>query len=68
MELKHFPTEGDTAWVEGAAKEPLAHSEQARVSAINALNDRGYGDLKHASDADEIPGLRVRFVNPSDKP
>ena len=45
-----------------------ASSEQARVSAINALIDRGYGDLKHTTDADEIPGLTVRFVNSSDKP
>jgi hypothetical protein len=49
----------------------LAHeasSEQARVSAINALIDRGYGDLKHAADADEGPhGITVRFVGPAEK-
>ena len=50
----------------------LAHeaaSEQARVSAINALIDRGYGDLKHVAEADEGPsGITVRFVAPPDKP
>ncbi len=50
----------------------LAHeaaSEQARVSAINALIDRGYGDLKHAAEADEGPhGITVRFVGPAEKP
>ena len=49
----------------------LAHeasSEQARVSAINALIDRGYGDLKHAAEADEgVAGITVRFVEPPDK-
>lgn len=49
----------------------LAHeavSEQARVSAINALIDRGYGDLKHAAEADEGPqNITVRFVGPADK-
>ena len=46
----------------------LAHeaaSEQARVSAINALIDRGYGDLKHATDGDDAAhGITVRFVAP----
>ena len=49
----------------------LAHeaaSEQARVSAINALIDRGYGDLKHAAEPDEGPhGITVRFVGPGEK-
>lgn len=46
-----------------------ASSEQARVSAINALIDRGYGDLKHAADADEgVHGITVRFVAPTPKP
>ncbi|RYC32510.1 hypothetical protein D3273_08985 [Lichenibacterium minor] len=49
----------------------LAHeatSEAARVSAINALIDRGYGDLKHAAEADEgVAGITVRFVGPADK-
>lgn len=47
----------------------LAHeasSEQARVSAINALIDRGYGALKGAPAPDESPtGLTVRFVGPA---
>ncbi len=43
-----------------------ASSEQARVSAINALIDRGYGDLKHAVETGDIPGLTVRFVTPPD--
>jgi hypothetical protein len=49
----------------------LAHeasSEQARVSAINALIDRGYGDLKHATEPDDAPhGITVRFVGPAEK-
>ena len=50
----------------------LAHeaaSEQARVAAINALIDRGYGNLKHASEGDDgAHGITVRFVAPTDKP
>ncbi len=50
----------------------LAHeaaSEQARVSAINALIDRGYGDLKHATEGDAAAhGITVRFVAPAEKP
>ena len=49
----------------------LAHeatSEQARVSAINALIDRGYGSLKAAPDGDDAPhGITVRFVAPAEK-
>ncbi len=49
----------------------LAHeaaSEQARVSAINALIDRGYGDLKHAPEGDDAAhGITVRFVAPAEK-
>jgi hypothetical protein len=49
----------------------LAHeavSEQARVSAINALLDRGYGDLKRAAEADEDPSnITVRFVGPAER-
>lgn len=45
-----------------------ATSEQARVSAINALIDRGYGDLKHLAEADEdVSGITVRFVTPPEK-
>ncbi len=48
----------------------LAHeaaSEQARVSAINALIDRGYGNLKHATEGDDgAHGITVRFVAPTD--
>ncbi|HEX4766969.1 MAG TPA: hypothetical protein VH414_11910 [Lichenihabitans sp.] len=50
----------------------LAHeatSEQARVSAINALIDRGYGTLKQAPDGDDAAhGITVRFVTPAEKP
>lgn len=50
----------------------LAHeaaSEAARVSAINALIDRGYGDLKRADEGDEgHHGITVRFVTPAEKP
>ena len=46
----------------------LAHeatSEQARVSAINALIDRGYGNLKAMPDGDDGPhDITVRFVAP----
>ena len=42
-----------------------ATSEQARVSAINALIDRGYGNLKQATDQDDATnGITVRFVAP----
>ncbi len=45
-----------------------ASSEQARVSAINALIDRGYGALKAAAEADDGPaGITVRFVGPTTK-
>ena len=45
-----------------------ASSEQARVSAINALIDRGYGDLKSSSDGDDAAhGITVRFVAPAEK-
>ncbi len=47
----------------------LAHeaaSEQARVSAINALIDRGYGNLKHANEGEDgAHGITVRFVAPT---
>ena len=45
-----------------------ASSEQARVSAINALIDRGYGELKQAAEAEDGPtGITVRFVAPDTK-
>ena len=56
----------------GKAKAPPddaheATSEQARVSAINALIDRGYGNLKAASDGDDAAhGITVRFVAPAE--
>ena len=62
------------AYVPDAIRElaRLAHeaaSEQARVSAINALIDRGYGDLKHAAEGDDgAHGITVRFVAPAEKP
>ena len=49
----------------------LAHeasSEAARVSAINALIDRGYGRLKDIPDGDDREhGITVRFVTPPQK-
>ncbi len=46
-----------------------ASSEQARVSAINALIDRGYGNLKQATDGDDAAhDITVRFVAPAEKP
>ncbi len=62
------------AYVPDAVRElaRLAHeatSEQARVSAINALIDRGYGNLKAANDGDDTGhGITVRFVAPPEKP
>ena len=61
------------AYVPDAIRElaRLAHeaaSEQARVSAINALIDRGYGDLTHAPEGDDAArGITVRFVAPAEK-
>ncbi len=46
-----------------------ATSETARVAAINALIDRGYGRLKDAADGDDGGhGITVRFVAPAEKP
>ncbi len=62
------------AYVPDAIRElaRLAHeaaSEQARVSTINALIDRGYGNLKHASEGDDgAHGITVRFVAPTGQP
>ena len=61
------------AYVPDAIRElaRLAHeatSEQARVSAINALIDRGYGNLKASNDGDDAAhGITVRFVAPAEK-
>lgn len=61
------------AYVPNAIRElaRLAHeaaSEQARVSAINALIDRGYGNLKTTADGDDAThGITVRFVAPQDR-
>ncbi len=42
-----------------------ATSETARVAAINALIDRGYGRLKDLSEGDDGQhGITVRFVAP----
>ena len=42
-----------------------ATSETARVAAINALIDRGYGRLKDHDDGDDAAhGITVRFVAP----
>lgn len=42
-----------------------ASSETARVAAINALIDRGYGRLKELNDGDDSQhGITVRFVAP----
>ena len=62
------------AYVPDAVRElaRLAHeavSEQARVAAINALIDRGYGGLKTAAEQDDGPhGITVRFVAPTQDP
>ncbi len=46
-----------------------ASSETARVAAINALIDRGYGRLKDLADGDDRDhGITVRFVAPAPKP
>lgn len=45
-----------------------ASSETARVAAINALIDRGYGRLKDLNDGDDGQhGITVRFVAPPQK-
>jgi hypothetical protein len=45
-----------------------ANSETARVAAINALIDRGYGRLKDLNDGDDSQhGITVRFVAPPQK-
>ena len=45
-----------------------ANSETARVAAINALIDRGYGRLKDMNDGDDGQhGITVRFVTPPQK-
>ncbi len=45
-----------------------ASSETARVAAINALIDRGYGRLKDLNDGDDSQhGITVRFVAPPQK-
>jgi hypothetical protein len=44
-----------------------ANSETARVAAINALIDRGYGKLKDTLEGDDGAGaITVRFVAPKD--
>ena len=46
-----------------------ANSETARVAAINALIDRGYGKLKDTLDSDDTTqAITVRFVAPKDEP
>ncbi len=46
-----------------------ATSETARVAAINALIDRGYGRLKDTLDGDDgAHAITVRFVAPPDPP
>jgi hypothetical protein len=46
-----------------------ANSETARVAAINALIDRGYGRLKDATDGDDgAHAITVRFVAPVENP
>ena len=45
-----------------------ASSETARVAAINALIDRGFGRLKDLNDGDDSQhGITVRFVAPPEK-
>ena len=44
-----------------------ATSETARVAAINALIDRGYGKLKDTLEGDDgTAAITVRFVQPKD--
>ena len=46
-----------------------AASETARVAAINALIDRGYGKLKDVTDGDDgAHAITVRFVAPPEQP
>lgn len=46
-----------------------ASSETARVAAINALIDRGYGRLKDSAEGDDAThGITVRFVAPGTPP
>lgn len=46
-----------------------ATSETARVAAINALIDRGYGKLKDVTDGDDgAQAITVRFVAPAEQP
>ena len=46
-----------------------ATSEAARVAAINALIDRGYGKLKDVTDRDDgAQAITVRFVAPPERP
>ena len=46
-----------------------ANSETARVAAINALIDRGYGKLKDVADGDDAThAITVRFVTPTEQP
>ena len=46
-----------------------ANSETARVAAINALIDRGYGRLKDTLDGDDgAHAITVRFVAPPEPP
>jgi hypothetical protein len=46
-----------------------ATSETARVAAINALIDRGYGKLKDVTDGDDgAHAITVRFVAPAEPP
>ena len=46
-----------------------ATSETARVAAINALIDRGYGKLKDVTEADDrAHAITVRFVTPPEQP
>jgi hypothetical protein len=45
-----------------------ASSEATRLSAINALLDRGYGHLKELTEGDDAThGILVRFVTPPQK-
>lgn len=46
-----------------------ATSETARVAAINALIDRGYGKLKDVTDGnDGAQAITVRFIAPAEQP
>ena len=52
-----------------AGQAPGDDPPNATLAILNALIDRGYGNLKHATEGDDgAHGITVRFVAPTDKP